>query len=129
MNGVTGAANAGGSKESSSRAGRERRRPKHDPDVDHKRGGEDGGGSTDSTPSTSDDLEMESLGSEDGLQDDEETGLNQMERRKRRTKKRRNTMLDSRVAGETKMSKAEQTLADRSVLRRSVVNGILIGLW
>ena len=81
-----------------------------------------------SSPPTSDHVELEDLLS-DGLEDDEETGLASEDRRKRRQQKRRNTLLDARVAGDGKLSKLQQTMASQSVLQKSIINAILIGLW
>ncbi|KAI9761683.1 MAG: hypothetical protein M4579_000917 [Chaenotheca gracillima] len=82
-----------------------------------------------SSRSTSDDVEMDDFLSDEGLEDDEETGLTKEDRKKRRRRKRRNTRLDSRVAGESKVSDVEKGLADQSVLKTSLINALLIGLW
>lgn len=97
--------------------------------------GEDG--TTESRPtrpsleeSTSEDLELDNL-SEDGLQDDEETGLTGRDKGKRKQQRRRNTLLDNRIAGDStaNVTVEEKKEADRDVLKRSLVNGLLIGLW
>lgn len=82
-----------------------------------------------SSPSTSDDMELEDLPSDEGLQDDEETGLTTKNRRRRRRRKRRNTRTDARVAREGQATSVEQSLADRNVVKQSLFNAVLIGLW
>ncbi len=78
--------------------------------------------------STSEDVELDNL-SEDGLQDDEETGLTGKSKGKRRQRRRTNTLLDNRIASEIKVTAEEKKEADQTVLKKSVVNVILIGLW
>ncbi|TVY36511.1 putative transporter, partial [Lachnellula occidentalis] len=82
----------------------------------------------DDMKSTSDEVELDDL-SDDGLQDDEETGLTGKDKGRRKRKKRQNTQLDHRIAGETKITDEEKKEADQNVFKRSLVNGILIGLW
>ncbi|KAG9248526.1 triose-phosphate transporter family-domain-containing protein [Calycina marina] len=79
--------------------------------------------------SSNDRLELEDLSEEDGLQDDEETGLTGKNRAKRKRRKRRNTLLDHRIAGEAQVTAEEKKEADQNVLKRSLVNALLIGLW
>lgn len=67
--------------------------------------------------------------SDDGLTDDEETGLTEGERKNRGRRKRRNTLMDSRVAGNAKLSKEVKKEADQNVVKNLVINGFLIGLW
>ena len=67
------------------------------------------------------------LSSED-LHDDEETGLTGADRQRKRRKRRRNTQLDQRIARE-RISAEEKEEADRSVLKRLLVNLSLIGSW
>ncbi|KAI9824874.1 MAG: Triose-phosphate Transporter [Thelocarpon impressellum] len=87
-------------------------------------------GRSSSTASEDADMEMELEETQsDGVEDDEEAGLTGADRQRRRKRRRRNTMLDARVVGEGKTSKAEQALAKQSVLQRSMINGVLIGLW
>jgi len=66
--------------------------------------------------------------SEEDLHDDEETGLTKKERDRRKWRKRRNTLLDQRVAPE-KISEEEKKEADQSVVRSSLINVALIALW
>lgn len=67
---------------------------------------------------------------DDGILDDEETGLTATTKSKRRSRKRRNTLLDERIVpSEVKITAEEQRTADQSVIRQGVVNGALICLW
>ncbi|KAI9767438.1 MAG: Triose-phosphate Transporter [Geoglossum simile] len=74
-------------------------------------------------------LELDELDSDDNVEDDEETGLTAKERRRRRRRMRRNTRIDERIIGDLKVTKEEEKEADQSVLKRSIVNVALIGLW
>lgn len=78
---------------------------------------------------SSDDFEMDDIVSEDGLEDDEETGLTSHDRRKRRRRKRRGTMMDERVAPGADTREEEMRLASKSFWAAIVTNSILIGLW
>ncbi|PKS06493.1 hypothetical protein jhhlp_007241 [Lomentospora prolificans] len=66
--------------------------------------------------------------SDEDLHDDEETGLTKRERDRRKWKKRRNTLLDQRVAPE-KITDAERKEADQTVVKSSLINLGLIALW
>ena len=66
--------------------------------------------------------------SEEEVTDDEEAGLTNVSRAKRR-RKERHAALDERVASDVKMSKKERKVADLSVLKKSAINALLIGLW
>lgn len=66
--------------------------------------------------------------SDEDLHDDEETGLTAKERKRNQKKKRRNTLLDQRIARDN-ASADESKAADQTVLRQLAVNGCLIGLW
>ena len=83
----------------------------------------------DDDASMSDDVELNDMSEEDGLQDDEETGLTGKDRGKRKQRKRRNTLLDQRIASSVEISAEEKKEADQNVIKRSLVNGLLIGLW
>ena len=74
-------------------------------------------------------LGAENSSSEGEVTDDQEAGLTNVNRAKRRRRRKRHTALDDRVASDVKMSKKEQKLADMSVLKKSAVNALLIGLW
>ncbi|KAL3419124.1 triose-phosphate transporter [Phlyctema vagabunda] len=86
-------------------------------------------GSDEDSKSTSEDLELEDLSEDDGLQDDEETGLTGRDRSKRKRRRRKNTQLDQRVAGDVKISAEEKKEADKNVVKNSIINGLLIVLW
>jgi solute carrier family 35 protein C2 len=78
--------------------------------------------------SDSSDFELDDM-SADGLDDDEETGLNKRDRRRRRRRKRRNTLLDQRVIPDDAYTKEEKKLADQTLLKSMLINGSLICLW
>jgi solute carrier family 35 protein C2 len=78
--------------------------------------------------STSEDVELDEL-SDDGLQDDEETGLTGKDKGKRKRKRRRNTLLDQRIAADVAITAEEKREADQNVVKKSLINGLLIGLW
>jgi solute carrier family 35 protein C2 len=82
-----------------------------------------------SDESTSEDVELEDLSEEEGLQDDEETGLTGKDKKRRKGKRRRNTLLDHRVAAEVTITVEEKKEADQNVLKNLLINGTLIGLW
>lgn len=68
--------------------------------------------------------------SDNDLQDDEETGLTDKEKRRRQKKRRRNTLLDQRISrdkGSTSVDERKE--ADKDVVRKLVVNVMLILLW
>ncbi|KAL8725837.1 MAG: hypothetical protein Q9181_006269 [Wetmoreana brouardii] len=90
---------------------------------------DDGQGSMFSTPSASEDVEMERMPSDDGLTDDEETGLTGKDKRKRKRRRTLNTQLDERVAGTMGAPASGWSLADRNVIKASLVNALLIALW
>ncbi|KAK3175073.1 hypothetical protein OEA41_002319 [Lepraria neglecta] len=82
-----------------------------------------------SSRSTSDDVELSHLASDDALQDDEETGLTKKNKEHRKRRRRKATRLDGRIAGNIKTSKQEQKVADRNVLKAMIVNVALIASW
>ena len=79
--------------------------------------------------STEEPVELDDMVSESGLSDDEETGLTSKERHERRRRKKRRTQLDARIADDIKVTKEEGKLADMNVLKRLLVNTILLGSW
>jgi len=83
---------------------------------------------SDDDRSTSEDVELDNL-SDDGLQDDEETGLTGKDKSKRKRRRRRNTLLDQRVAADVKITAEEKKEADQNVVKNSLINCLLIGLW
>ncbi|KAK3945355.1 hypothetical protein QBC46DRAFT_303285 [Diplogelasinospora grovesii] len=66
--------------------------------------------------------------SDEDLHDDEETGLTGKDRKRKRRKRKHNTLLDQRIVKE-RLSVDEKKEADQNVLRKLLVNGALIGLW
>lgn len=78
---------------------------------------------------SSDDFEMDDIASDDGLEDDEETGLTSTDRQKRRRRKRRGTMLDERVVSGSDTRLEEKRLANRSFWSAFIMNGVFILLW
>lgn len=72
--------------------------------------------------------ELDDVFSDEDLHDDEETGLTRNDRQRKRRKRRRNTLLDNRIARD-KATAEERKEADQGVVRSLVVNGILILLW
>ena len=90
---------------------------------------EDGDSSDFSSHSTGDDIELHYIKKENGLTDDEETGLDREDMKRRRRKKRKNTLLDQRVIGSKDTSSQDRNLADRSVLNALLINTLLIASW
>lgn len=60
---------------------------------------------------------------------DEEAGLDTRGRTSRRERRYQDTSLNGRIVPESLSSKDETRLADLAVLKRSLVNVVLIGLW
>ncbi|KAF7956658.1 hypothetical protein EAE96_003992 [Botrytis aclada] len=85
--------------------------------------------SDDDSRSTSDDMELNHFSEEGDLQDDEETGLTAKSKAKRKKKKIRHQSMDHRIAGDIKVTSDEKKEADWNVVRKSLMNGVLIGLW
>ena len=83
----------------------------------------------DSSDSEEDDVDNEMASDEGWDEDDEETGLTHKERKSRRRKKKKRTQLDSRIAGNVEVSRAQEKLADKDVVRRLLFNALLIGMW
>ena len=79
--------------------------------------------------SLSSDIELDPLVGDNSVTDDEEVGLATKERKNRQRRKRRNTRLDERIATITHASKDEDQIADTAVVKRSLINVGLIGLW
>ncbi|QUC18284.1 uncharacterized protein UV8b_02525 [Ustilaginoidea virens] len=70
----------------------------------------------------------DSLSDED-VRDDEEMGLTGEDRAQKQKKRRRNTLLDNRIAREKNLSADEKKEADRNVIKSLVINGVFILLW
>ena len=88
--------------------------------------------SSQSLHSTDDEMELDKLASDFDLTDDEETGLTNQHRTRRKRRKGKNTLLDKRVAEgphDDKASQHDRKLADMNVLKSSAINALLIGLW
>jgi solute carrier family 35 protein C2 len=83
---------------------------------------------TASDGSASEDVELDDL-SDDDLQDDEETGLTGKDKGRRRKKRHGNTLMDQRIAGEVIITEEEKREADQNVVKKALINGLLIGLW
>ncbi|KAF0332457.1 putative transporter [Colletotrichum sp. SAR11_59] len=81
-----------------------------------------------SLPSASKDIDNDSFSDED-LHDDEETGLTKKDKRRKKHKKRKNRRLDQRIAPGGGVTAEEKKEADQNVIRRSMVNIVLILLW
>jgi solute carrier family 35 protein C2 len=79
--------------------------------------------------SSGSDWEMDDIRSDDGLEDDEETGLTAQDRQKRTKRKRRNTMADERVAPAADTTKEEERLASQHFWHDTAINAVLIALW
>lgn len=68
--------------------------------------------------------------SDEDLHDDEEAGLTGSDRRRKRKKRARNTQLDQRIVREREIITTEEIKeADKSVIKRLLINLALIGLW
>lgn len=88
--------------------------------------------SNQSLHSTDDEMDLNELASDLESTDDEETGLSNQHRTRRKRRKGENTLLDERVAEgihDDETSKHDRKLADMSVLKSSAINALLIGLW
>jgi solute carrier family 35, member C2 len=86
--------------------------------------------SSTSSRSGSLDYELDEIDEGSGLEDDEETGLTQKDRRRRRRRKDREMRMDERVAGSPDIKERdEEREASLVVIRKAVINACLIGLW
>lgn len=113
---------------SSQRRSRWKEQPGHvDEDEPIFNAPDDSNGS-DFTPSTSDDVELSQMHGDELSMDDEETGLTKRDRRQKRRRKMKDTSLDERILGPSKVEMG-QSLADKSVLRASIINILLIASW
>ena len=86
-------------------------------------------GSDFSSMTTSDDVELSHLASDDALTDDEETGLTKKDKEHRKRKRRRNARLDGKVAGNSKILKQGNKDADKNVMKAMFINVLLIASW
>jgi solute carrier family 35 protein C2 len=94
---------------------------------DNRKCDDDVRGSEDGSASGSEGLD--SLLEDEGLNDDEETGLTEPERRRRKGKRRRNSLLDQRIVGHSNVTLEERKEANQDLLKRIAINGLLIGFW
>ncbi|PSK46336.1 hypothetical protein B9Z65_5304 [Elsinoe australis] len=100
------------------------------PEIDDGREPRTGhAGSPGSSRESSSDWEMQDIYSDDGLEDDEETGLTDADKRKRRRRKRRNTRLDERVAHDHVEETDEKKIAYQTLVKESLINALLILMW
>ncbi|KAL8967020.1 MAG: hypothetical protein Q9183_003105, partial [Haloplaca sp. 2 TL-2023] len=99
----------------------------------HRYDSDDGHGSVYSTPSTSEEVELEHLPSDEVVTEDEEAALTGKDKRKRKRRRTLNTQLDERVAGSLGSSvngwSHGWSLADRNVIKASLINALLIASW
>jgi solute carrier family 35, member C2 len=99
--------------------------------ITHGALGEDGG------RSSSDTMEMDEIQSYEELDDDEETGLTEGQRKKRTRRKEENRQLDGRVsvaasvhsASAGSMGTTEEKLVSATLLKNIIINSLLIALW
>lgn len=75
------------------------------------------------------DVELSALSEDEGVQDDEETGLTGKDKLRRKKRRRRNTLLDQRIVGESRATAEEKKEATQSVVKSSLINLSLIGMW
>jgi solute carrier family 35, member C2 len=66
--------------------------------------------------------------SDEDLHDDEETGLNSKDKRRKQRKRRRNTRLDQRIVRD-KLTDEERRQANKNIFQKLAINAGLIGLW
>ena len=100
------------------------------PDLDESKARESDGEDASGSSGISDaDIEIDDTGSDEGLDDDEETGLTRKDRKKRRRRKRRNTLMDERVAGGYSLTKEEEDMATKDIIKSTLMNVVLVGLW
>lgn len=89
-----------------------------------------GGSSSTSAGSGNDDeARGRSSFSDDDLHSDEETGLSNKERARRQKKRRKITQLGQRIARDKSISAEERQEADKDVVRKLIINVVLILLW
>lgn len=87
------------------------------------------GGGDDDERSTNDDVALGAMSDEEGLQDDEETGLTGKDKQRQKRRRRRNTLLDQRIASDSRVTAEEKKEADKGVVKSILINVSLIGLW
>jgi hypothetical protein len=87
---------------------------------DDDRGSADGGSGSE---------DLDGLLEEEGLNDDEETGLTEPDRRRHKGKRRRNSLLTQRIVGHSNVTMEERNEANQHLLKKIAINGLLICLW
>ncbi|KAH6608795.1 nucleotide-sugar transporter [Trichoderma cornu-damae] len=92
---------------------------------------EENGGSSSASTGSGNDEEARGRASfsDEDLHSDEETGLSNKERARRQKRRRRITQLGQRIARDKSLSAEERQEADKDVVRRLLVNLVLILLW
>lgn len=90
---------------------------------------DDGESSDFSSRTASDDVELKDMSSDLDFTEDEEAGLAKKDLGRRKRRRRRNTLLKERIIGVPSVSKQNNDSADRSVIRASLINALLIASW
>ncbi|KAL9113613.1 MAG: hypothetical protein Q9227_002351 [Pyrenula ochraceoflavens] len=79
--------------------------------------------------SSSQELEMDDINSDNGEDIDEETGLTSKERNKYHDRNTARNQLDVRIAGNHSLTQEEKRDADKNVIKQLLANAVLIALW
>jgi hypothetical protein len=82
-----------------------------------------------SSRSTSDDVELQEISTEDDMTDDEELGLNAQDKRYRTRRRRNNTQFNQRVVPIDRASEQDKSKADKNFLKALLINALLIASW
>ena len=90
---------------------------------------DDGQGSDFSSRTTSEDVELNALSSDNDSTNDEEAGLTKHDAGKRERKRRKNTLLNGRVAVGPVASKQASYLAAKNFYKALIINALLIASW
>ncbi|KAK1249048.1 hypothetical protein MKX07_002564 [Trichoderma sp. CBMAI-0711] len=88
-----------------------------------------GSGSTSAGSGNDDEARGRASFSDDDLHSDEETGLSSKERARRQKKRRKITQLGQRIARDKSISAEERHEADKDVVKKLIINVVLILLW
>ena len=78
---------------------------------------------------TSDEVELKEVSSDDEGTDDEEAGLTKTDGGKRKRRRKANTLLSERVVSTPSILKQDHSSADRSVIKALLINALLIASW
>ena len=103
----------------------------------HKATGTHATSADDGAWSSSDTLELDEMRSDEELDDDEETGLTEGQRKQRTRRKEQNAQLDGHVSGAASIRSggvestrtAEEKLVSATMLKNTIINALLIALW